>query len=201
VGVAGRARTILLAIICLLLFTAGIFVGNMTVTTVTKTMTLTETSTTTEYVTVTAEPPLLVITKAELYPSCVFNSTSSSPEEDPNCTRNIKALTLLLVVKNVGRAPVKVCPRSVFIHAFGVGPSPYYVRPAEDEVILEPGSYSLEITGIFFPREPESVIRFYNDFGGFDIFIAYGSGDGNCTEVTKEKAIVIPGVWWPGAGS
>ena len=198
---AGRARTILLAIICLLLFVAGIFVGNMTVTTVTKTITLTETSTTTEYVTVTAEPPLLVISRAELRPICIYNNTLSGPEEDPNCTKNTKALALILVVKNVGKVPVKVCPASMFVRAFGMGPSPYYIEPTANDITLEPGSYSMEITGIYIPRDLESLIRYYYDAGGLNVRIAYGVEGGNCTEIATDKATIIPGVWWPGAGS
>ena len=200
---AGRTRTILLAIICLLLFVAGIFVGNMTVTTVTKTMTLTTTlrEEVTIHTTVTAELPLLVISRAELRPICIYNNTLSGPEEDPNCTKNTKALALILVVKNVGKVPVKVCPASMFVHAFGMDPSPYYIEPTANDITLEPGSYSMEITGIYIPRDLESLIRYYYDAGGLNVRIAYGVEGENCTEIATDKATIISGVWWPGAGS
>jgi len=197
----GRTRmTLLVIIICLLIFAAGVFVGNVTVSTITKTVTLTTTvrEEVTIHTTVTTEPPSLVIARAELHPVCVYNNTLSGPEEDPNCTKNVKALALLLIVKNVGRIPVKVCLNSIIVHAFGMDPSPYYIKPAKEEILLEPGSYSMEITGILVPKDPESVVRYYYDAGGFDVYITYGSEEGGCTEVTTEKAIVVPGGWWSG---
>jgi len=199
--VAGRARTILLAIICLLLFMAGIFVGNMTVTMVTKTVTLTTTlrEETTVYATVTVEPPLLVVARAELYPSCIYNMTASGPEEDPNCTRNIKAVTLLLVVRNIGRVPVIVNPHSILLHAFGVDISPYTTNPG-DVITLEPGSYSRQILAVYVVEDPESFVRFQNEFGSI-VSVAYSDREGKCPSRIDEKPELVPGVWWPGAGS
>jgi hypothetical protein len=203
VGVAGRARTILLAIICLLLFMAGIFVGNMTVTTVTKTMTLTTTlrEKVTIHTTVTAEPPLLVISRAELFPSCIYENVN--PElglvEDPNCTKNIKAVALILVVKNVGRIPVKVNPAATLLDGFGVDPSPYSVTP-DSEIVLEPGSYSKRITAVYIVQNPESFVRFQKEIGT-RVSVAYIDEEGKCPKRVEEMVELVPGVWWPGAGS
>jgi hypothetical protein len=196
-----KASLAVLAVICLLVFLGGMFVGNITARaspkTVTETVTavLREEATAYTTTTVTAEPPLLVVARAELQPSCIYNASVSSPLEDPNCTRNIKAVSLIIVVKNVGRIPVKVDPRAILIHGFGVNPSPHFTDP-EGEVWIEPGSYSKRIVAVYVVRDPESFVGFYNSFG-HTVSVEYMDKGGN-TAVVEEKPELIPGVWWPG---
>jgi hypothetical protein len=197
-----KASLAILAVICLLVFVGGVFVGNITARvspkTVTETVTAVLREETTAYttMTVTAEPPLLVVARAELQPSCIYNATVSGPEEDPNCTRNIKAVTLLLVVRNVGKIPVRVNPHSILLHAFGASTSPYLTNP-EGEVILEPGSYSKQIIAVYFVNDTRGFVRFHNEFGSI-VSVAYSDQEGKCPERIDEKPELIPGVWWPG---
>jgi len=109
--VKDRASIALLTIICLIVFLAGVFVGNVTYrpTTRTATVEVRETITAPYTVTVTAKLPLLVVARAELYPSCIYNATQGS-QEDPHCRKNVKAASLVLVLRNVGEVPVRVDP-------------------------------------------------------------------------------------------
>jgi hypothetical protein len=80
-----------------------------------------------------------------------------------------------------------------------VGPSPYFTNP-EDEVVVEPGSYSREILAVYLVTDPESFIRFYNGFGHI-ISVEYSDEEGSYLERIEEKPELVPGVWWPRLGS
>jgi len=190
--VEDRASIALLTIICLIVFLAGVFVGNVTYRPATETRRVEVRETVTVSYTVTAELPLLVVARAELYPSCIYNATQ--PSEDPECRENVKAVSLVLVVRNVGKIPVKVEPRSILIHGFGVDPTPDFTNP-EGEIIIEPGSYSKQIIAVYIVRDPESFIRFHNSFG-HTASIAYSDEKGECPNRIEEKPELIPGVWW-----
>ncbi len=192
-----KASKILLIVFSLVIFLSGVVVGNITshnVKTVTRVVEFRETYYQT--VTETVKPPLLVVADIYMVTSCIYNASTSSLEEDQNCTKNIKAVSLIVKLKNLGESTAKVCPKRIFLNGYGVESSPDFTNP-EELIILEPKSPTVEVLAVYRVRDPEGMILFHN-IVGHEVVIQYMDEGENIIGEIVEKPNLTRGSWWVG---
>ncbi len=190
-----KASKILLIVFSMMIFLSGVVVGNITshnVKTVTRVVEFRETYYQT--VTETVKPPLVVVADIYMVTSCIYNA--SSPEEDQNCTRNVKAVSLIVKLKNVGESTAKICPERIFLSGYGVEPAPDFTNP-EEIIILKPKSPTVEVLAVYRVRDPEGMILFHN-MVGHEAIIQYMDEEENTVGEIVEKPRLTMGSWWVG---
>jgi len=197
-----EVKKILKALLMLIIFLAGMFLGSFSTTgvrtkTLTETLTISKLSTTTETVTVTetVKPAhILIASEGYLYTSCIYNATE--PQSDPYCEKpeNMKALTLNIRLSNFGASDTLVNPREIALLVGGVEPKPFYVDP--DSIIkLSPnGSNSVLVVVAYLVKDIEYLSYFIKNTEPKAIVI-YRDVDGDYAGEMTTELIFYTGSW------